>query len=93
MTSTTTLKLPEELKTRIAFAAHASGKAPHAFMIQALTAQTTLFERRQAFIKSAIDAEQEVADHGLVYEADEVFSYLDAKLGDRQTIWPDAKKL
>ncbi|MFA6921275.1 MAG: hypothetical protein WC216_05485 [Gallionella sp.] len=91
--ATTTLKLPDELKARISFAAHASGKAPHAFMIQALTAQTTLFEQRQAFIQSAIDAEQEVAEHGLVYEADEFFSYLDERLDGKRVERPESKKL
>jgi predicted transcriptional regulator len=93
MVATTTLKLPDELKARIASAAQASGKAPHAFMVQALTAQTTLFERRQSFIQSAVDAEQEVNEHGLVYEVDEVFSFLQATLDSKQTEWPELKKL
>ena len=93
MAATTTLKLPEELKARIASAAQATGKTPHALMIDALATQMTLFERRQAFIASAIKAEQEVAEYGLVYEADEVFNYLQAKLDGKKTKWPKAKKL
>ena len=93
MAATTTLKIPEELKARIASAAQATGKAPHAIMIDALATQMTLFERRQAFIASAIKAEQEVAEYGLVYEADEVFNYLQAKLDGKKTKWPKAKKL
>lgn len=93
MAATTTLKLPEELKARITSAAQASGKAPHAFMVEALAIQTTLSERRQAFIASAMKAEQEVADYGLVYDADEVFGYLQAKVGGKRTKWPKARKL
>ena len=93
MAATTTLKLPEELKARIASAAQASGKAPHAYMIEALSIQTTLSERRQAFIASAMKAEQEVADYGLVYEADEVFGYLRAKVDGKKIKWPKARKL
>ena len=93
MAATTTLKLPEELKARIAAAAQASGKTPHALMVDALSVQMTLFERRQAFIASAIKAEQEVADYGLVYEADDVFGYLQAKVAGKKTKWPKAKKL
>jgi predicted transcriptional regulator len=93
MAATTTLKLPEELKARIASAAQSSGKAPHALMIDALSAQMTLFERRQSFIGSAIKAEQEVAEYGLVYEADDIFNYLQAKLDGKKTKWPKAKKL
>ncbi len=93
MAATTTLKLPEELKARIASAAQATGKAPHALMIDALATQMALFERRQAFIASAMKAEQEVAEYGLVYEADEVFGYLHAKLDGKKTRWPKARKL
>lgn len=91
--ATTTLKLPEELKARIASAAQAAGKAPHAFMIEALSAQTALAERRQAFVASAMAAEQEVAQFGLVYDADEVFSYLRARLDGESAKWPETEKL
>ena len=93
MASSTTLKLPEELKTRIASAANSAGKAPHAFMIEALSAQTALVERRQAFIAAAGVAEQEVAEYGLVYDADEIFSYIQARLGGKRAKWPKTKKL
>ena len=38
--ATTTLKLPEELKSRIAKIAETAGKAQHAFMVEALEAET-----------------------------------------------------
>lgn len=93
MAVTTTLKLPEELKARIASVAQSTGKAPHALMIDALTVQMTLFERRQAFIASAMKAEQEVAEYGLVFEADEVFGFLQDKVNGKPAKWPKAKKL
>lgn len=49
-----TLKLPEELKTRINALAAASGKSPHAFMIDALAAQIGREENRSAFVASAL---------------------------------------
>jgi len=91
--STTTLKLPDELKERIASAAEAAGKSPHAFMIEALAAQTALAERRRAFVEAAQVAEQEVAEYGLVYDADEVFSYLHDKLSGKRGKRPKAVKL
>ena len=39
MTATTTLKLPDELKARIAAVAQQSGKSAHAFMVEALELQ------------------------------------------------------
>ncbi|MBZ0142109.1 MAG: CopG family transcriptional regulator, partial [Rhodocyclaceae bacterium] len=67
MTVTTTIKLPDDLKERVAAAAAASGKTPHAWMVEAIEAQAALAQRRQAFVASALKAEQEVAEYGLVY--------------------------
>lgn len=90
---TTTLKLPDELKERIANAAEVAGKSPHAFMVEALAAQTTLAEQRRAFVEAAYIAQQEVAEYGLVYEADDVFKYLQDKLASKRTKRPKPKKL
>lgn len=92
MAVTTTLKLPEELKARIVSAAEAAGKSSHAYMIDALTAHALLDERRRAFVASAFIAEQEVAEYGLVYDADEVFSFIQAKLDGKTSKRPKAKK-
>lgn len=91
--ATTTLKLPEPLKSRIVHAAEYAGKTPHAFMLEALQAQTELAERRREFVGAALQAEQEVAQYGLVYDADEVFSYLRAKLEGRDAVHPTPVKL
>jgi predicted transcriptional regulator len=93
MSATTTLKLPDDLKARIAIAAEQTGKTPHAFMVEALQMQTELAERRREFVQSAVLAEQEVAQYGLVYDADEVFSYLRDRLAGRPTQDPKPVKL
>lgn len=90
---TTTLKVPDELKARIAKAAEATGKSQHAFMLEALAKQTALAERRLAFVDAARSAEQEVAEYGLVYDADEVFSYLQDKLEGKRNKRPKLVKL
>ena len=91
--ATTTLKLPEALKERISSAADAVGKSPHAFMVDAIVTQTALAERREAFVSSAHAAEQEVAEYGLVYDADEIFSYLHDKLTSKRAKRPKTVKL
>ena len=92
MTTSTTLKLPDELKERVAEAALAAGKSPHAFMLEAIELQTQLAERRRAFIKSALVAEQEVGQYGLVYDGDEVLSYLKTRLEGRKAVRPRKRK-
>ncbi len=93
MAASTTLKLPDQLKERIASAAAASGKTAHAWMVEAIEAQASLAERRRAFVASALKAEQEVAQYGLVYDADEVFSYITAKAEGKKSKRPSPRKL
>lgn len=93
MSATTTLKLPDDLKARIAVAAEQAGKTPHAFMVEALQMQTELAERRREFVEEALLAREEVAQYGLVYDADEVFSYLRARLEGKPARYPEPTKL
>lgn len=93
MSASTTLKLPEKLKRRITTLARAAGKTPQAFMVDALETQAALAERRREFVVSAIASEKEVAPSSLVYDADEVFSYMKAKLDGRRTRRPKPVKL
>ncbi|MDP2761564.1 MAG: CopG family transcriptional regulator [Sideroxyarcus sp.] len=79
MAATTTLKLPEELKARIASAAQVSGKSPHAFMIEALEAQARLAEMRQSFIDDAIASAAEVDAGGALYAMEDIQAYILAR--------------
>ena len=92
MPVTTTIKLPDDLKDRVVYAAAAAGKSPHAWMVDAIEAQAALAQRRQAFVASALKAEQEVAEYGLVYDADEVFSYILAKAECKRATKPKPRK-
>ncbi len=89
MPSTTTLKLSDELRARIASAAQQTGKTAHAFMVEALELQTELAERRSAFVADALLARGEVARYGLVVDADEVFDYLKARAEGKAARKPD----
>jgi predicted transcriptional regulator len=93
MASSTTLKIPEELKRRVTEAAAAAGKSPHAFMVEAIDLQTQFAERRREFVGSALTAEQEVAQYGLVHDGDEVLSYLQARLSGAGATRPRKRKL
>ena len=88
MAATTTLKLPEELKTRIAFAAQASGRSPHAFMIEALEAQARLAEMRQSFLDDAIASAAEVDANGALYAMEDVQSYILARTSGKSAKRP-----
>ena len=76
--TTTTLKLPDNLKKRIAPLAESAGKTAHAWMVEAIETQATLAEKRKAFIADALAAEAEVERTGKVYAFDDVHRYMRA---------------
>jgi predicted transcriptional regulator len=87
-TVTTTLKLPEELKLRIAPLAEMAGKTPHAWMVEALEAQAGLAEMREAFIAAAEASAAEIDAGGPLYAAEDVHAYIMARAEGRQARRP-----
>jgi predicted transcriptional regulator len=77
--STTTLKLPESLKHRIAPLAEAAGKTAHAWMVDALEAQAALAEMREAFLAEGEASAAEVDAGGPLYAAEDVHAYIVAR--------------
>lgn len=69
MSATTTLKLPDDLKARIAPLAAAAGVSAHAWMVGALGTQVILAEQRQSFVRDALAAADEVDGGGEVFAA------------------------
>lgn len=92
MATTTTLKIPESLKKRIAPLAASTGKTPHAWMVEALETHVTLAERRKAFIAEALAAEREVRKTGRVYSADDVHRYIRARATGKKAARPKPVK-
>ena len=76
MKTSTTLKLPRELKARIAKLARKTGRTPHAFMVEALERQTDREERMEEFVKEALDADRAIEAGGEVYAAEDVHAWL-----------------
>lgn len=77
---TTTLKLPPELKERVASIVDGTGKSPHAFMVEAIEEQTRRAEQRKKFVADALAARQEFERTGKGYALEDVFNYLDARV-------------
>lgn len=88
MATTTTLKLPDSLKKRIAPLADSAGKTPHAWMVEAIETQATLAEKRKAFVAAALAAEEEVKRTGLVYRAADVHRYIRARAAGKKAPRP-----
>ncbi len=77
MAATTTLKLPEKLKARIAKLAKQSGQTPHALMLQALEREVAREERVREFVKAALASDAAVDAGGAVYRAEDVHAWME----------------
>jgi len=77
--STTTLKLSDDLKSRIAPIAKVSGKTAHAWMVDALESQVALAEMREGFIADAQAAAKAIDAGGALYAAEDVHAYIVAR--------------
>jgi predicted transcriptional regulator len=93
MAVTTTLKLPEELKARIAPLAEAAGKSPHAWMVEALEERVTKSEAYAAFLAEAMEADREMTETGEAYAADDVHAYVKAIIAGEKPERPKPVKL
>ncbi len=89
--STTSLKLPDELKKRAADAAQRLGISPHAFMVSAIEQAATATEQRARLIADAKAARDEMAETGKGFDADDVHAYLKAKVSGKKVARPRAR--
>jgi hypothetical protein len=89
--STTSLKLPEDVKQLAAAAAKQQGVTTHAFMVDAIRAAATNAERRAQFVADAVASRRETVESGTGYAAEEVHAYLRARAHGESASKPKAK--
>ncbi len=76
MPSPTTLKLPEDLKARLAALAEAEGKTPHAYMVDSLQQVAERAERRREYLAAGERALAEYDRTGIAYAMEDVERYI-----------------
>lgn len=76
MANTTSLKLPEELKEKVAKLSQAVAQTPHAYMVEAIERKVALDEKRQEFIRAAEKSRDEFMRTGIAYTHDDVWDYV-----------------
>jgi predicted transcriptional regulator len=81
--SATSLKLPDDLKRRIAKLAASTGQTPHAFMVDALAREAERSELRQRFAAESADSEREALGSGKSHSLDAAFGYLAARVSGK----------
>jgi predicted transcriptional regulator len=79
--STTSLKLPDDLKAKATTLAMARHQSTHAYLVEAIRRATDQDERRQQFIEDSILARQQAMVSGEGYSANQVHEYIRKKAG------------
>ena len=74
--STTSLKIPDDLKQLAADAARRDGISTHAFMVEAIRSAVVAAEQRAAFVADALAARADAIETGLGVDAAAAHDYL-----------------
>ena len=91
--STTTIRLPQELKERVARAAERAGTTAHNFMLEAIAEKAQQEERREEFQDSAERRYAEIVASGKTVPWSEMRRYLERRLIGKKVVRPKARVL
>ena len=89
--STTSLKLPDDLKQLAHDAAKRKGVSPHAFMVEAIRLAANAEKMRGEFVASAVAARSEAITSGKGIGASDVHAYLRDRASGKRPAKPRAK--
>jgi predicted transcriptional regulator len=91
--STTTIRLPEDLKARVTVAAKRAGTTAHNFILEAIAEKADQAARRGDFNDLADARYANIATTGKTISWNEMRGYLEARLAGKTAMRPVAKKL
>jgi predicted transcriptional regulator len=86
--TTTSLKLPDDLKQRTVSAARQLGISPHAFMLDAIEKAALAAERRNQFVAEALAAREALLETGQGYDVGKVHKYLKDRVAGKAIYRP-----
>jgi predicted transcriptional regulator len=90
--STTTLRLPDELRTRLARLAEKSGKSPHSLMLEAIAQKVDEEELRASFHAEADGRFTEMMESGVGIPWHDMRAYLRTRAGGKSARAPKARR-
>jgi predicted transcriptional regulator len=91
--STTTIRLPDDLKARVAAAAKRSGKTTHSFILEAIAEKADEAQRRSDFHEAAERRFAAIAASGKTIPWSEMRAYLEDRTAGKKRRRPVARKL
>lgn len=90
--STTTIRLPEDLKARVAQAAEAAGTTSHNFILEAIAEKTALAEQQAEFHAVADQRYTQFLESGESVPWEEARAYLMQRVAGKGAKRPSARK-
>lgn len=90
--STTTIRLPDDLKARVAEAAEQAGTTPHAFILEAIAEKADLAERRTDFAAVAEQRYSRLVETGRSIPWKDMRGYLESRAAGKPARRPTARK-
>jgi len=91
--STTTIRLPDDLKARVAAAAERAGTTAHSFILEAIVEKADQAERRADFHEDAEKRYTDLVASGKTIPWKKMRSYLEDRVAGKSVARPVAKKL
>ena len=91
--STTTIRLPEELKARVAAAAKRAGKTAHGFIVEAIAEKAAQAERAADLDAVAETRYASIVATGKTIPWQEMRAYLEARVAGKAVKRPRGRKL
>lgn len=90
---TTTIRLPAELKARVAVAAERAGVSPHSFIVEAIASKAERDERCRDMADTADRRYASIAANGQTIPWSEMQRYLQARVSGVEAKRPAPRKL
>jgi len=91
--STTTIRLPDDLKARVADAAERVGTTAHSFILEAIAEKVAQDELRNDFHEVAEKRYAKIVASGKTIPWDQMRRYLEDRVAGKKASRPSAKKL
>ncbi len=91
--STTTIRLPEDLKARVAEAANRAGMSTHGFILEAIAEKTAQEGQRADFDAIAENRYARIVSTGETVSWQEMRGYLEERLAGKEAKRPVIRKL
>jgi len=91
--STTTIRIPDELKERVARAAERTGKSPHSFILEAISEKAEVEERQADFVATAEKRYDAIVASGATIPWADMRRYLERRAAGEAIARPKARRL